>query len=357
MKKIVKATAVTLAALTVLSSTAFAAALPLRETFEKSGFTVTWNQETKTVTISKDGFSYSEQVGENITLDYDTTYVTEEFVSSVYENYTRESFSTKATVKEVGEGYFLADTEKLGEVVFTVDESTHFHHEVNRMLYTFADVQVGASVKVYFSEAMTASLPPQTYAKEVVFLNTEAKEETSEGKVAVSELSQVFTVTEKGEGYILATNETMGEVMFKVDEATSFRHERNRRLYTLADVEVGSNLQITFSEAMTASLPPQTYATDVVFLDTAEADVECAETLTTSGKITAIGEEYFVIEKEDGSRVRFNVGEETNIHHVMNRRFYTFADLEEGMEVDVNHADAMTYSLPPQAAAIEVIIK
>lgn len=350
MKKLLKGTAITLAALTVLSTTAFAASVPVRETFEKMGFTVTWNQETKTVTIAKDSYSYSEPVGENITLDYDTTYTTEEFVNSVYTGYEKEALSATAIVKEVGEGYFLADTDKMGEVIFTVDENTFYHHEVNRMLYTFADVKEGTKVKVYFSEAMTASLPPQTYAKEVVFLRVEEN-------LAVSELSQVFTVSGKGEDYILASNETMGEVIFKVDENTSFRHERNRRLYTLADVEVGSNLQITFSEAMTASLPPQTYATDVVFLDTAEADAECAETLTTSGTIIAVGEDYFTVEKEDGSRVRFNVGEETNIHHFKNKMLYRFADLEEGMTVDVIHTDAMTYSLPPQAAATEVIIK
>ena len=349
MNKIIKGAALTLAAITVMTTTVFAASVPLRETFEKEGFTVTWDQEKKTETISKDNFTVSESVGENITLDYDTTYATEEFVAGVFSDYTREALSTKATVKEVGAGYILADTEKLGEVMFMVDENTHYHHEMNRMLYTAADVKPGSYVKVYFSEAMTASLPPQVYATEVVFLNTESK-------LAVSELSQVFTVTEKGEGFILAANETMGEVMFMVDETTTFRHERNRRLYTIADVEAGTKLQITFSEAMTASLPPQTHAIDVVFLDT-EVQVDPVEAITTSGKITEVGEDYFKLEKEDGSIVRFNVDENTNIHHVMNRRFYTFADLQADMTVDVNHSDAMTYSLPPQAYAIEVIIK
>lgn len=349
MNKLIRGAALTIAAITVMTTTALAASVPVRETFEQQGFSVTWDQATKTVTLSKDGYSVSEPVGENITLDYDTTYASEEFVNTILSDYTREMLSTKATVKEVGTGYILADTERMGEVMFMVDENTHYHHEMNRMLYTFADLQKGSSIKVYFSEAMTASLPPQVYASEVVFLNTESK-------LAVSELSQVFTVIEKGEGFILASNEKMGEVVFMVDETTTFRHERNRRLYTIADVEVGAKLQITFSEAMTASLPPQTHATDVVFLDT-EIQVDPVESITTSGTITSLGENYFTVEKEDGSSVRFNVGEETHFHHVMNRMLYRFESLEEGMSVEVKHSDAMTYSLPPQVAAIEVIIK
>lgn len=351
MNKILKTTALALTFTTLLSTSAFAqeALIPVRQTLEAKGYSVSWNQESKTVVISDGGFVVEEAVGEVITLNYDTTYADESFFTSIDEQRKAyEELSTKATVKEIGEGYFLADTEKLGEVMFRFDDKTHFHHEINRMLYKANDLQVGSVVKVYFDMAMTASLPPQTYAIEVVFMNTEVKAEENG-------LSQVFTVTESGEGFILASNEKMGEVMFMVDELTAFRHERNRRLYTIADVEAGAKLQITFSEAMTASLPPKTHATDVVFLDS-EVEIDPVE-ITTSGTIVAIGENSFDVEKEDGSRVRFNTDENTYFHHVMNRMLYRFESLEEGMKVDVNHSDAMTFSLPPQSYAIEVIIK
>lgn len=434
MNKITKGVALTLATVLMSGTGACAAGwFPVREALEKKGFEIGWNQEEKSIIIRDGGFVLEEKVGKNVRLDYDKTYAEEGFFAEVDAmKKAYEEYSTKATVKEVGEGYFIAETEKLGEVMFMVDDNTYFCHEMNRRLYRFDDVTVGAEVKVYFSEAMTASLPPQTYAKEVVFLNeaqieqktfvtgtvtevgegfilaeTETmgevmfmvSEETNihhemnrrlytiadievgmkinvnhaeamtaslppqvaayeviimnaDGKLAVSENSQVFKVSEVGEGYILASNEKMGEVMFKVDEKTTFRHEMNS--YTLSDVTAGINLQITFDEAMTASLPPQVYASDVVFVTTEEIVVE---NVTTSGEIVAIGEDFFTIEKEDGSRVRFNVSEETFFHHVMNRMLYRFDSLEEGMEVDVIHADAMTFSLPPQAGAIEVIIK
>lgn len=348
MNKFTRGAALTLAAVVVTGTTAFAngSLLPVRATLEEKGFEVAWEQESKTVVIRDGGFVVEEQVGENISLEYDVTYADESFfeeVDAMKKAY--EEYSTNATVKEVGENYFLADSDKLGEVMFMVDENTHFHHEMNRMLYRFNDVTAGSSVKVYFSEAMTASLPPQTYAKEVVFLNTAPVEQ----KIFVT-----GNVTEVGENFILAETETMGEVMFMVGEETNIHHEMNRRFYTLADIEKGMTISVNHAEAMTASLPPQVAAYEIIIMNAQEA---AAETVTTSGKIVVIGEDFFTVEKEDGARVRFNTNEETHIHHVMNRMLYTFASLEEGMMVDVNHADAMTFSLPPQAYAVEVIVK
>ncbi|MBR5536124.1 MAG: hypothetical protein IKU60_05695 [Clostridia bacterium] len=262
MKMITRGAALTLAAVLMTGTAAFAAEnlVPVRATLEEKGFEIGWNQETMSVVIRDGGFVVEEKVGEKISLDYDVTYAEESFFEEVDAmKAAYEEYSTKATVTEVGEGYFLADTEKLGEVIFMADDNTFFRHEMNRRLYRFDDVQVGNVLKVYFSEAMTLSLPPQTYAKEVVFLNEEVK----------------------------------------------------------------------------------------------------AENVTTTGKVLSVNteESFFTVEKEDGSRVRFNVSEETFFHHVMNRMLYRLESLEEGMEVDVIHSDAMTFSLPPQAGAIEVIIK
>ena len=348
MKKITRGAALTLAAMVLTGQAAFAegALLPVRATLEEKGFEVSWKQDEKTVVIRDGGFVVEEAVGERVSLEYDVTYAEEGFfeeVDAMKKAY--EEYSTKATVTEVGEGYFVAETEKLGEVMFRVDDNTHFHHEMNRMLYKFNDVTVGASVKVYFAETMTASIPPQTYAKEVVFLKTAQVEQ----KTFVD-----ATVIEVGENFIFAETETMGEVVFMVGNETNIHHEMNRRLYTLADIENGMKISVNHAEAMTASLPPQVAAYEVIIMNVEEVTVE---NVTTSGKVVAIGEDFFTIEKEDGSRVRFNVSEETFFHHVMNRMLYRFESLEEGMAVDVIHADAMTFSLPPQAGAIEVIIK
>ena len=260
MNYILKSAALTLAALTLLSSSVFAAdsLIPLRSTFEEYGFTVTWDQEALSVTVEKDGFTFTEKVGERIKLDYDKTYISDSFLSEIMTSYQKEMLSSVATVIEVGEGYILADSEKLGEAIFKIDANTHIHHEMNRMLYTIKDIAAGDSIKVYYSEAMTASIPPQLYAAEIVVLVT-----------------------------------------------------------------------------------PQ---------------VEEAVSLTKSGKVIETGDDFFVIETENG-RYHFNCDESTNIHHIMNRRFYTIKDITTDMELEVTHSDAMTMSLPPQSYAIEVVIK
>lgn len=343
-----KSAALVIAVLTLIPTVASAAeaALPVRETLEAKGYEVSWIQDTKTVVIRNGGFVVEEAVGEEISLDYDTTYAQQSFFDGIEaQRKAYEEYSTNATVTEIGEGYFMADTEKLGEVMFRFDDKTHFHHEMNRMLYTAMDLSQGATLKVYFDQTMTASLPPQTYAIEVVFMNAPIAEETK--------LITAATVIEIGEGYILADSEKLGEVKFMVDENTNIHSEKNKMFYALGDVTEGMDITVTYAEAMTMSLPPQVYAYEVVIASVAEAEIG---TSTTTGKITEIGEGYFLIESENGT-VHFNVSEDTFYHHVMNRMLYVFESLEKDMEVEVKHYQTATFSLPPQMSAIEVTIK
>lgn len=334
----------------LFSLTAFAEDLliPVRETLEAKGYIVEWSQSRQQVDITNGGFSTYGTVGEELTLDYDTTYAPESFFDRVdAEREAYEAYSDFVTVTDLGDNatYFIGTGEKLGEVMFRYSKSTLFRHEKNKMLYTAADLKVGETVKVYFEETMTASIPPQTNAREVVF---------EPAKPVAERFSLSGVVMEKGEGFILAETETMGEVIFMVDDQTNIHHEMNRMRYTMADITPGMYITVYPSEAMTASIPPQTYATEIILHNSLQEE---NTTITTTGKVTSVTEEYFTIEKEDGSAFRFNCDDQTNLHHAMNRRLYRLSDLEEGMEVEVIHADAATFSLPPQSYAIEVIIK
>lgn len=347
MNKFIKLTSLALCALAVLSQAVFAngGPLPVRTTLENKGYEISWIQETKTVVIRDGGFVLEEAVGEEISLANDTTYASESFFNKVDDmRKAYEEYSTNATVKEIGEGFFLAETEKLGEVMFRHDDKTHFHHEMNRMLYRANDLQVGSLIKVYFDVAMTASIPPQTYAIEVVFLNSSVTEE--EARISAS-----GEIKEAGSDYILVETDEMGEVIFKFDENTNLHHEMNRMFYAFTELKQGMLVTVYHAEAITASLPPQTYASEIVILNTAEP-----EKLTQTGKVTEVGENYFIIETENGE-YQFNCDENTNFHHVMNRMLYRLESLEKDMELEVIHSEAATFSLPPQAYAIEVIIK
>lgn len=258
MNKILKTTALCLCAATLFSSTAFAKdfSVPLRETFEKSGFSVSWDQESRCVTIEKGGFRHRERVGENIRLDFGKTYVTEDFAKNIIDSCIREERSTKATVIEVGEGYILANSEKMGEVMFKVDDETFFRHEKNRCLYTLEDVEVGSVIKIDFADAMTASIPPQVYAYEIIFTD-------SEEAAAIESGTSSGKVTEVEEDFFVIETEN-GEYRFNCDEKTFFHHIMNKKIYKISDLEEDMEVEVIHSIAATMSIPPQSYAYEVV---------------------------------------------------------------------------------------------
>ncbi|MGL4362996.1 MAG: hypothetical protein ACRCSG_07020 [Cellulosilyticaceae bacterium] len=54
--------------------------------------------------------------------------------------------------------------------------------------------------------------------------------------------------------------------------------------------------------------------------------------------------------------VVLNLSTTTFIHHQLNRRMYRIDDLTVGTKISVVHSPMMTFSLPPQTSAVEVII-
>jgi hypothetical protein len=262
MNKIFKSTILTLCASAVVASSAFASSslLPVRETLEKEGFDISWDQATKSVTITKDNFSLTEAVGDNFVLFHDTTYAPEEFFANVYESAkeSNDTYST-VTVTEVGENYFMAEDSTLGLVEFLVDDNTNIHHEKNKMAYRLSDLEEGMTVKVNMADAMTLSLPPQVYAYEVVITNNSVAIEEGNTHVSYS-----ASVTEIGEDYVIAETSDIGTVRFNVDESTNIHHEKNKMAYRLSDLEEGMNITLDCSEAMTKSIPPQVYAYEIV---------------------------------------------------------------------------------------------
>ncbi len=254
-----KVTALTVCAATLATTSAFASEsiLPVRATLENKGYEVSWIQDTKTVVIRDGGFVVNEAVGDTITLDYDTTYAPEDFFTNVDEmRKAYEEYSSSATVTEIGENYFMADTEKFGEVMFRFDADTRFRHETNRRRYMADDLEVGNYVKIYLDSVMTASLPPQTYAIEVIFL--EEPEVTAENVVTEG------SVVEVGENYFIVKDADGNEMQFNVSDETRFHHSINKRIYKFDDIEVNTEVSVTHPESVTLSLPPQSTAIEVV---------------------------------------------------------------------------------------------
>ena len=167
---------------------------------------------------------------------------------------------------------------------------------------------------------------------------------------------RVATATEDvNENILLVMDEILGEVEITFTEETIFQG------IALADIKEGTEFMVEYTEnAVTQSLPAQATAKNVMSVELYEEVFLSEEIEVTgvefSGTVKEVGEDFVVIETENGE-IQLNVSEETNIHHVMNRRLYRINDLEAGMKISGTHAEATTFSIPPQSAAIEIVIE
>lgn len=132
MDKLIRNTLITTASVFFLAMVAFSSAMPMNSVMEKAGYNVTWNEKLHTITIEKQP--------------------------------DKEVFSTNATITKAGNGYVLAQTEKLGAICFVFDGKTIFSNG------STSDLCPGKSIKIYFDDMLTSTSTPQSYAREVVII-------------------------------------------------------------------------------------------------------------------------------------------------------------------------------------------
>lgn len=183
-----------------------------------------------------------------------------------------------------------------------------------------------------------------------------------DGSVEIIELREV-AVTEILEDNAFMVNDSMiGEVMVRISDETTIT--KNGETADFQDIAKDMTINILYSPAMTMSLPPQTTAVIIeIPADNSEKEDTLEDTLIEAGVefagvIKEIDEEGMVIVDVDNSDmdVALIVNDDTVISHVKNKRIYKAEDLEKGMKISGKHSQMMTKSIPPQTAAIEIII-
>lgn len=154
------------------------------------------------------------------------------------------------------------------------------------------------------------------------------------------------------DGSVLVMDEILGEVLVMISDETVFQG------ISLADLKKDVEFMVEYtSDAVTMSLPAQATAKTVMSValyEEVNAPAEIAS-VAFEGTISEKGEDFVVVETKDGE-IRLNISDETVIRHNMNRRLYRIDDLEAGMKVSGTHQEAATFSLPPQSAALEIVI-
>ena len=179
------------------------------------------------------------------------------------------------------------------------------------------------------------------------------------GSVEIIELREV-KVTEVLENNAFMVNDPIiGEVMVHVSEETKMT--KNGDEASFEDIAKHMTINILYSPAMTMSLPPQTTAVIIEIPAAASTDEDSEikeDGIEFAGVIKEINENGMVIVDVDNSDmdIALIINDDTNIIHYKNKRIYMAEDLEEGMKISGKHSEMMTRSIPPQTAAIEIII-
>lgn len=267
--------------------------IPLRSVAEGLGYTVTWQEEDQSITLEKgaqyirmaigeDSYSFSRRAPQSlgtapVLVDDCVTHVPVSFIPEIIGGYysKNEDGTYKivnpsiVTVTEVTENGILVSDSFLGDVLVKLDENTVIVNSEGNpedASLIAKDMTLG----VEYSPAMTASLPAQTTAIKIIIENlpVDMPEVDAEVEPEVQPEEAVSfsgTITEiDGESVLIGKADEAGAIRLVVTENTEIKHEMNRRIYRLEDLEVGMTISGTHSAVATFSIPPQSEAYSIV---------------------------------------------------------------------------------------------
>ena len=162
--------------------------------------------------------------------------------------------SAYGEISEVGEDYVLVKTMDGQEVQFNTSELTYFI-DANTALPLDLNNRETDLVMVTHSNAMTMSIPPQSYAFAII------------GNIKSEMGNPIFTIVEEvkqaEDGIVVVTEGGSKEITIPSNAQVSPYLTRN--IVTLADVKKGSNLLLWY-DIMTMSLPAHAASERVVIL-------------------------------------------------------------------------------------------
>lgn len=182
-------------------------------------------------------------------------------------------------------------------------------------------------------------------------------EENEDGTYKIVNPS-IVTVTDVAEdGTLTAEDSYLGTVVLHIGEETVITADG--KTATAADILPEMLLGVEYGSIMTASIPPQNTPIRIN-IENLPIDVEdeTKQDLTFEGEITSIEENLVTVGNpgEDTNAVCLVVSDETVIKKGYEKRIYKLDDLEVGMKISGTHADIMTFSIPPQTAALTIEI-
>lgn len=257
--------------------------IPLRLVTEKLGFTVEWvGDENGTITLTRgpvyitmsafnDGYTFSKtapvMLGTAPWLYFGVTYVPTNFIDEILGGASRINEDGSVDIFDA-EHKDVALIESIdaenkqitvndivrGKVVLNLPADATISDEEAKPV-KFEDLKEGMTLRVYYSEMMTRSLPPQNTPNSIVVLSgSPAVTLPADEEVETFNVAVVANIDMK-ENTITVNDTILGEVVLVVSDETKITDAEGKDI-KLADLKEGNTVEVVYGPAMTMSLPP-----------------------------------------------------------------------------------------------------
>lgn len=263
-----------------------------------------------------------------------------------------ENTTSKSKILEI-------DKENKTLLISVLDEVNNSPQEILLKTYNdtavdFDSLEVGDTIMATYSNAMTRSIPPQSNATQILKLEqSDNLDDITAAPMLPSkvQLNAVVKEVNNDDDYksILVTdmNENNSEIVLNLDEDTIIA-DVNGNWINFEDLKEGDKLNIVHSQAMTMSLPPQTYSYSIIVNNDQVAFPHYIEV----SKIEKLDDGTVKLTNEDGDLI-LSLTDETEVK-IFNDK--AKADSIQKGDIILAWFDIMTASIPSYATANKVAI-
>lgn len=187
-------------------------------------------------------------------------------------------------------------------------------------------------------------------------INAQNRSDNRTIRVRDALIEEIFS--DRNAGYVTISYGDIGDfnmihirvVTLLVGRDTIIQNQGGQQLL-LRDLRVGMSVDAVFSAAMTSSIPPQARAYEITVLQGSRSSD------TKEGTVIMVdGRNNFLIagnSRNISNQIRFNVTPDTLILDRRGNRITLF-DIRPGQRVRIEHANSMTFSIPPQTTAFRI---
>lgn len=344
---------------------------PVRAIFEKLGYEIAYDVNTKTISMTKapqyitfattaDAYTFArmapQPLGQAPIVKEGVTYVPVSLLNLIgmeneltsennliigekVENETRQNPIIITDIDEENNTVTVKDPKK-GEIVLNIKDL--------KIDYTTEDeeLMIGQALEVEYGDIMTASQPPINTPKSVKVVD-----KISYGQVVSVEKD------EDNNTRVLFNDEERGEVLlilapdFKVD-------------YTTEDKElaVGQSLEVVLGKAMTMSIPPMNTPKSVKVVENSntqsvEENVD-NQVIKGNATIKSVDKEnnQILVTDEEMGDVVLNLHDDLVVEYKNGEQLNAYNWATEGQKLEVEYSPIMTRSLPPINNPVKITV-